>query len=527
MKRNRQIWKKATALFAAAAMTLTLTGCSGSDADAGNTASADNSSSGAGSTASANARDDLNLRIEDAFSTLDPHNLSLNADMLLCRQIYEPLYTLNDNAETIPMLAESYTVSEDGLTWTFSLRSGVTFHNGEELKASDVVYSYERCFNNAYMQEKVDAIESVSAPDDMTVELHLKYPFSPLIEKVASIGIINEAFAEENKDEQGFLGFNVCGTGAYTLKEVTPDVGVTLTAYSGYWGGEPPIKTVNMELIVDSTTALTAFEAGELDIIGVPSANWEDISSSGNYNTLSIPSNHCMYLIFNTELEPFNNQTLRQAIAYAINRDDIIQIVTDGLAVPATSLATPYMFGYTEDHTTYDYDPEKAKELLADAGYPDGLDIGSIKTMGGSNFERVIQVVQSQLSAIGITCTIEGLDGNSLVSDCITGNFTMADMGQNMSLDYDFIKTYFNEEYLNGLNMARYVDPEIERLFDAAASTSDNDERLSLYLEIENMTQEACAYIPLYNLMTTSAWNKDLNYSPQITGVYYKDLSWN
>ena len=532
MKKKWKSLKPLTAVFCAAALTLGLTACSGGNtsADTGSASDTESASSAgqeAAGSGSASGRTDLNLRISDAFSTVDPHNLSLNSDIMLSRQVYEPLYWINDEGEEIPMLATEYSVSEDGLTWTFQLREGVTFQNGDPLTAQDVVYSYERCFDNAYMQEKVEAIDSVTAPDDSTVEMHLKYQFSPLMEKIAAIGIVSQSFAEANMDDQGLLGFNACGTGAYSVKEAIPDVSITLEAYSGYWGGEAPIKTLNFEQITDETTAVTAFEAGEIDVMSIPSANWTQISESGQYNTDSRPSNHVVYLIFNTEAAPFDNRELRQAIAYAINREDIIAVAADGPADPATSLATSYMLGYTEDHMTYEYDPEKAKELLAEAGYPDGLDIGSMKTMSGSYFEKVMQVVQSQLAEIGITSTIEGMDGNSLVEDCITGNFTLADMGQNLSLDYDFLKTYFNEEYINGLNMARVSDSQIQELFEQGASTTDKEERLAIYQEIEDLTQELCAYVPLYNLQTTTAWNKDLNYTPSVTGVLYKDCSWN
>lgn len=532
MKKKWKSLKPLTAVFCAAALTLGLTACSGGNtsADTGSASDTESASSAgqeAAGSGSASGRTDLNLRISDAFSTVDPHNLSLNSDIMLSRQVYEPLYWINDEGEEIPMLATEYSVSEDGLTWTFQLREGVTFQNGDPLTAQDVVYSYERCFDNAYMQEKVEAIDSVTAPDDSTVEMHLKYQFSPLMEKIAAIGIVSQSFAEANMDDQGLLGFNACGTGAYSVKEAIPDVSITLEAYSGYWGGEAPIKTLNFEQITDETTAVTAFEAGEIDVMSIPSANWAQISESGQYNTDSRPSNHVVYLIFNTEAAPFDNRELRQAIAYAINREDIIAVAADGLADPATSLATSYMLGYTEDHMTYEYDPEKAKELLAEAGYPDGLDIGSMKTMSGSYIEKVMQVVQSQLAEIGITSTIEGMDGNSLVEDCITGNFTLADMGQNLSLDYDFLKTYFNEEYINGLNMARVSDSQIQELFEQGASTTDKEERLAIYQEIEDLTQELCAYVPLYNLQTTTAWNKDLNYTPSVTGVLYKDCSWN
>ena len=532
MKKKWKSLKPLTAVFCAAALTLGLAACSGGNtsADTGSASDTESASSAgqeAAGSGSASGRTDLNLRIGDAFSTVDPHNLSLNSDIMLSRQIYEPLYWINDEGEEIPMLATEYSISEDGLTWTFQLREGVTFQNGDPLTAQDVVYSYERCFDNAYMQEKVEAIDSVTAPDDSTVEMHLKYQFSPLMEKIAAIGIVSQSFAEANMDDQGLLGFNACGTGAYSVKEAIPDVSITLEAYSGYWGGEAPIKTLNFEQITDETTAVTAFEAGEIDVMSIPSANWAQISESGQYNTDSRPSNHVVYLIFNTEAAPFDNRELRQAIAYAINREDIIAVAADGLADPATSLATSYMLGYTEDHMTYEYDPEKAKELLAEAGYPDGLDIGSMKTMSGSYFEKVMQVVQSQLAEVGITSTIEGMDGNSLVEDCITGNFTLADMGQNLSLDYDFLKTYFNEEYINGLNMARVSDSQIQELFEQGASTTDREERLAIYQEIEDLTQELCAYVPLYNLQTTTAWNKDLNYTPSVTGVLYKDCSWN
>ena len=532
MKKKWKSLKPLTAVFCAAALMLGLAACSGGNtsADTGSASDTESASSAgqeAAGSGSASGRTDLNLRISDAFSTVDPHNLSLNSDIMLSRQVYEPLYWINDEGEEIPMLATEYSVSEDGLTWTFQLREGVTFQNGDPLTAQDVVYSYERCFDNAYMQEKVEAIDSVTAPDDSTVEMHLKYQFSPLMKKIAAIGIVSQSFAEANMDDQGLLGFNACGTGAYSVKEAIPDVSITLEAYSGYWGGEAPIKTLNFEQITDETTAVTAFEAGEIDVMSIPSANWAQISESGQYNTDSRPSNHVVYLIFNTEAAPFDNRELRQAIAYAINREDIIAVAADGLADPATSLATSYMLGYTEDHMTYEYDPEKAKELLAEAGYPDGLDIGSMKTMSGAHFEKVMQVVQSQLAEIGITSTIEGMDGNSLVEDCITGNFTLADMGQNLSLDYDFLKTYFNEEYINGLNMARVSDSQIQELFEQGASTTDREERLAIYQEIEDLTQELCAYVPLYNLQTTTAWNKDLNYTPSVTGVLYKDCSWN
>ena len=511
MRRN---WKKFAAVFAVAAFTLSAASCTGltlaSNAEASET-----------------GRTDIHLRMADAFSTLDPHNTAMNSDFLLNRQIYEPLYALNDASEEIPMLATEYTVSDDGLTWTFKLRDGVTFQNGNPLKASDVVYSYERAMASSYMAEKTEAIESVNAVDDSTVELHLKYQFAPLVEKISEIMIVNEEYTEANKDDQGLLGFNACGTGAYQVTSAVPDVSVSLESYEDYWGGAPAIKSATYELITDDTTAITSFEAGEIDMMGIPSANWAEMSTDDTYNSQAIDANHVTYLILNTQAAPFDNLQVRQAISYAINRQDVIDMSVDGLASAADTLATSYMFGYTEDHTSFDYDVEKAKELLSEAGYADGLDIGSIKVLSGTYFEKVAQVVQGELAEIGVTCTIEGMDGNSLIADCMGGNIGMSVMGQTNGMDYDFMKTYYGTDYIDSLNMARYSNEEVDKLFDEGASTTDKDARLDIYKQIEEIVQNDCAYVPLYNRQTLYAWNKDLNYTPSVTYYHLKDITWN
>lgn len=504
--------KRVTALLCTAALILGLTACS----------SKKNNDTPAGSA----KRTDINLLVSDAFSTIDPHNLSLNADFVMSRQVYEPLFWFDDENNEIPLLGTEYTVSDDQLTWTIKLRENVSFHNGDTFTAEDVVYSLNRCMASAYMQNYTEAIDTVTAVDDFTVDITLTHPFAPLLQDLSRVGIVSKTYAEEHVDDQGLLGYNECGTGAYVYVESTPDVNVVLEAFPDYWDKEPSIKTLNFQFISDTTTALTAFKAGEIDLISLPPANVEEVASSDQFSTKEVTTNHVLYLIFNSESDVLKNKELRQAIASAVNRADIIDMAVDGAANPATSIATPYVFGYDEDHPFFDYDVERAKELLAEAGYPDGVDIGSIKTMAGSDFEKAAQAIQPQLEAIGITCQIEGMDGNGLVNDCITGNFEVAVMGQSLTRDYDFIKTYYNQDYIDGMNMARYVNPEVESLFAQGAATIDPDARMDIYRQIEEITQEDCVYLPLYNLTATYAWNKDLNCSPTISGTLYKNLSW-
>ena len=517
-------WLRPTALLLAAAL-MGLTACGGSGNSAGSSAQADGSA--AQTEGSGSAKDVLNIRIPDAFSTLDPQGWSLDSDFRLCYQIYEPLYRVDDQTNEIPVLAESYTVSDDGLSYVFKLRSDVNFANGEKMTASDVKFSIERAKNSAYLQSNVTTVDTVDADDaNNTVTVHLTEPTPGLIEGLSYVLIVNQKFVEENQDENGSLGFNACGTGPYMLKEYTPDVSVTMEANPNYRGEAPAIKNLKFFLIADENTAMTAFQAGELDIARFANAsNWDSLKADPNYQTTELTTNHVTYMIMNTKKAPFDDPLVREAISYAVNRDDIIAMTLNGLGTPAYTLATSMMIGYPETEPAYTYDPEKAKQLLAEAGYPDGLDIGEIQTLSGTYFEDVAVVMQQQLAAVGITSSISALEANALISNAMGGNIGMAAMGQSNTYDMSWLSTYYGTENIGSMNMAQYSDPQVDEMLKEANTEMDAEKRISLYKDILDKVDKEAVYIPLFNKTQCVAWAGNLNYTPSVRMENYASCS--
>ena len=470
----------------------------------------------------------LNIRIPDAFSTLDPHNWSLDTDFTLCFQIYEPLYEVDDETNEHPVLATDYTVAEDGMSYTFTLRDDAYFTNGEKLSASDVKFSIERAKASAYLSTNVATVDTIDADDEgNTVVIHLTEPTPGLIEGLSHVLIVNQKFVEENQDENGMLGFNTCGTGPYMLKDYVQDVSVTMEANPDYREGEPSIKTLTFHLILDENTALTAFQAGELDIARFSTSAWDTLKSDEKFGTAELTTNHVTYMVMNLNQAPFDDPLVREAIACATNRDDMIAMAMDGMATPTYTLVTSLMAGYAEIDPDYTYDPERARELLAQAGYPDGLDIGEIQTPSGTYFEDATVVLQQQLAAVGITCTITGMEINTLVNNAMTGNFGMLSIGQTNTYDMSWLSTYYGTEHIGSMNMAGYSNPDVDAKLQEASTCMDPEERISLYHDLLEQLDEECIYLPLYNKTLCVAWNANLNYNPTVRAESYADVSWN
>ena len=522
---------KKIALFLALCLVLSmvLSGCSqtANPAPDSQTQSSDQTDP-TSSTPSDEVRTDLHLSLAEVPSVLDPHYLSLIVEQTISAQIYETLIFIEDDGTERPVLATDYTVSEDGLTYTFNLRQGVLFHNGEELKASDVVFTVERCREAPRMYAYVEPIASVEAADDYTVVITLSYEYAPFIQYIGSLQIVNEKFVTEVGDDA--LATQTCGTGPYMLNEFVQAQSVSITAFPDYWQGEASIKDIDWKIITDTSTTLVAFEAGELDYISVPSANWPDIEASGLYNTELLESNHVTYLILNHTVEPFNNKLVRQAISHAINRDDMCLMALDGLATPAYTLAHPdRVFGATDDCTTFEYDPEAAMDLLAQAGYPDGFNAGVIKTIG-SYFQKVAQVAQSNLLAVGIQCDIEMAETSAYVTDCTNGNFGIAVMGSSMGNDFAMFDMPYASQYIDSNNYARYSNPEVDDLFAQGVATVNPDERLAIYSQLIEIVQDDAVYVPIFFRQSPVAYDKNLNTkfyeaSGLSTALYY-EWSW-
>ena len=337
---------------------------------------------GATSDGSVSGRSDLKLVMPTILGTTNPHDINAINGELLVWNVYEGLFFVDDIGNIEPRLAERYDVADDNVTYTIHLRKGVKFHNGEELKASDVAYSYERARKFSRMAVYVQHIASCEAIDDYTVKMVSDIPVALFIAQVSRVKIISRKDAEKFGDSAGIdLEHTLAGTGPYRFTAFKPDTKIELAAFSDYYLGEAKIKKVSYAVVTDLSTILVSLEAGEIDFASISPAHVPVVQGNSALRVYLNPSTHDSYIKFNW----FDNKVLadkrvRQAICYALNKKEILYGCYDGYGDIAQNFAREgYVFGATnEGVNVYDHDPEKARALLAEAGYPNGVDIGSL-----------------------------------------------------------------------------------------------------------------------------------------------------
>lgn len=469
----------------------------------------------------------LNYCLDGDINSADPNFRTLAAEHSFYRQIYEPLYFVNHNSgEMEPRLAESYTISDDGLVYTFVLRQGVKFHDGSEVKASDVAFTIEQAAASTYIGTTVANFESATAVNDNTVEVKLTAPYASFLENVVQLYVLPQAYYERVGAE-GFADKPI-GCGPYKLKERVVGSSITLEAFDEYYRGRAPIKTVVMHIFSDSTAAAVALETGEINIMEVNTANYEKFNAMDTITIAQSESPHITCVHMNTEVYPFDNLLVRRAVNYCVNRAFMVQVAVDGIGRETSNIVSPMMFGYDENAMTYDYNPEKAKELLAEAGITTPLDIG---TIGATSFgEKIAPILKENLAAIGLNADIEVTDSSFIDAAC-KGNYTIGIMGlvvyNGVAWDMDAYSILFDSEAIDAFNLPRISNPRIDELFRLGRSATNEDERLAHYKELNDLVQEDSGWVMLYSRYTTTGYSSDLNltlYAPSV--IYFYDCSW-
>lgn len=515
--------KKVLALFLTALLALTAVACGG------------NSSSGNGSESGGGSRDSVTCATNMVVSQIDPWDKSSLQNNYVRLQMYESFYMFNNSTgEYEPRLATDYEISEDGLTYTFHLREDAKFHNGDPVLASDAVWSISQALEEPSMTSYTSAIDSYEAVDDHTVTITTKEVNAPLMMNLTWVFIVSQKACEEAGDSLGHSAV-ACGTGPYYVEEYNPDVQIVMKAFDDYYRGAPSIKTLTFKPIVDSSTGLIAFENGELDYYQIPTSNWEEISSSGKYTTELVESNHISYFGVNYT-GVLENPLVREAIAHCIDKQAMIIGAYDGLATEADCMVNNhYVLGAPEECVTYDYDIEKAKELLAQAGYPDGVDVGTILCPAGGYFEKMSLILQSSLEEAGIICTVEGMEQAAALAQMSKGDFDLLCCGYTGEYDYDFWKIMTHSsgidtayiKYANAPAAAGIPYEEIDRLYDEGAAELDSTKREAIYKELDDLMMNTCTYLPVFYKQVPYAWNSDLNATCSSDYFYVFDWSWN
>ena len=483
------------------AVALTATACSGG----GDAVDLDDSgASGGGGDSSG---DGIVVAISAEPDQLDPHKSTAYASFQVLENVYDTLVQPNEELEMVPALAESWETSEDQLTWTFKLQEGVTFHDGEEFSADDVVYSYERIIDeelsNAY---RFESVKSVRAVDDTTVEITVKRPTPNLLALIG--GFKGMAIVSEQNVKSGDIGSSPVGTGPFMLDEYTSGDSITLTANEDYWGGAPELSSVQYTFVSEPTVALANLQSGEVQWTdNLPPQQVESLESDDTVEVGIVPSNDYWYFATNQARTPFDDPRVRQALAYGIDRETITEAAKFGLAT-VNQTAIPETSQWYYDYAPYSYDPDRAEQLLQEAGVED-LSIDLMVTNEYPETIQAAQVMASQYADIGVDLNIRTEDFATWLDEQSKGNFDMFLLGWLGNIDpQDF---YYGQHHSDGANnYQNYSNPDVDSLLDRAGEETDEATRKELYDQAVKIIVDEASYTYLYNPDVVQGWAPEL-----------------
>lgn len=470
--------------------------------------------------------------------SLDPGSTTDGESSRVTKQILEGLLEFDkESFEVTPGLAHDWEVSEDGLTYTFYLEEGVTFHDGTDFNAEAVKVNFERWADpeheyaftddgyvyseygtmfGGYKGDESHVIKEINVVNDHEIQFVLNRPLGFFLQNLGMsyFAITSPAALEEYGPK---INENPVGTGPFKFVSWTKDDSIVLEKFEDYRvEGLPKLDQVIFSVIPDNASRLIALKSGEIDIMdGLNPDDAAGVDSDSNLVLYERAENNFGYVGFNTQKEPFTNKELRQAISYAIDRQAIADALYAGYAVSAKNPLPPGYMGYNDDVEPYAYDPEKAKELLAEAGFADGLEI-DLWTMPVArpympDPETVAVIIQSNLADIGITANIVREEWAPYLEKTMNGEHEMYMLGwsgTNGDPDY-FLSSLLHGNNIGTSNRSFYQNTEVDKLLDQAKVAIDQEERASLYQEAQLLISEDVPMVPLVHsrpvLATTSA----------------------
>ncbi|MBA3891921.1 MAG: hypothetical protein H0X64_15470 [Gemmatimonadaceae bacterium] len=450
-------------------------------------------------------------------SSMNPWLSTTITDKNVVTHIYDTLL-LRDEAMTIqPHVAASYEPIDD-LTWEFVLRDDVYFTNGEQLTAHSVAFTVEHFRDpslNAPSIAQFALIDRVEVVDDLTLRIVTTAPFPALPAIMTEFWIIPEGHTTA-VGGQG-LSTNPVGSGPYMLAEWARDERVVLEANPDHWNGTPPIRFAEFRVVPDQNTRIAQAQTGEADIVAqVPTEALELLERSGRVRIAEAPGPRAYFMTLNTRHDtPLRDQRVRQAINYAIDVEEIIEFIFDGRGNTLATLLTPEQFGYDASIEPYGYDPERARELLAEAGYADGFSI----VMQGptSRYPKDVEVSQTiaaQLGRVGIDVDLSIIEWGTYI-----GQFRAED-GPPMFLLGWSIPTFDPDSILTpllttGNTYDRFDDPDLQALIAQARSTVDADDRAEVYSDVQALMLDLAPMVYLYQLNELYVISNRIDWQPR------------
>lgn len=464
---------------------------------------------------SASARQDGTSTIIFGVGTdvdeLDPRTVDTQEGYIACANVYDCLVLYDLGATTIrPGLAESWEISEDGLVYTFTLRQGVKFHDGEEFNADAVVAWYNSIDEGAegsqydatrmvYMADFItDWIDTVEAVDEYTVRLTLPAPYAPLLANLA-IPIASIPSPKAVAQGMDYLMVNPSGTGAFFLakpEDWVRDSQMTLQANPDYWGGAPKVDQLIIKVVPEGSTRLQQVETGELDIAWALTP--EDVERARENPDLVVVEDaglNTNNVEFNVTKEPFTSKEVRQALNYAVNKEELSEGLYNGNMVPAGGVLPPVDWAFNPDLVSYPYEPDKARELLSAAGYDEAnpltFTLMAYTIPRGYNpvGDRLATAIQEYWSEVGVQAEIQTMEWTQYRADRQAGLFQCSLSGwQGDNGDPDnFLFALLDGASAGAGNNSFYDNPEVNDLLAQAQVVSSQDERIPIYHEAEQL----------------------------------------
>jgi peptide/nickel transport system substrate-binding protein len=439
---------------------------------------------------------------------LDPQSTSAYASFQVLENVFDTLVEPDEELQFQPALAQEWETSEDGLTWTFTLREGVTWHNGRELVAEDVAYSYNRIIDeelaNAY---RFTSVTGVEAPDERTVEITVDRPTPNLL---ANIGAFKgTAIVARENVEDGSITREPIGTGAFRFDSYSPGDSLRLTRNDDYWGGDVALDGVEFRFVSEPTVALTNLQGGQVHWTdNLPPQQVEQLRDSDDLTLETVPGNDYWYFAANQAREPFGDPRVRQALAYGIDREQITEAAKFGLAT-VNQTAIPEASAFHLDYAPYERDVERARQLLQEAQVQTPLTVDLIVTNEYPETVSAAQVMQSQLREIGVEVSIRTLDFAGWLDEQGQGNFDVFLLGWLGNIDPD---DFYYAQHRTGanFNFQGYSNPQVDEALDAARAETDDDARRELYETAVRQIVDDASYVYLYNPEIVQAWSPDV-----------------
>lgn len=444
--------------------------------------------------------------------------------------LYDALILRDNELNLLPGLATSWELSDDGQRIRFTLREGVTFHNGEPFNAAAVQYSFERLLGEegakGPQQANYTAIGSVEIVDEFTVDLVLVQADPVLLTKLSGYGamIVPPEYIKENGEE--FFNLNPVGTGPFRFVEYRPGINLTLEANPDYWGGAPQLDGLVYRFIPEASTQVSELQSGGIDIATlIPISLISTIEADPNLRVESITGPGVQTVRFDITQGITADIEVRKAIIQAIDRDAIIAQIIQGNAQPIASLQSSLSFGYDPDLVPLPYDPAAATAALQAAGVPAGTTVELAFVGGDATFREVAQTIAAYLSIVGLNVALESYESNAYYSDVIPQGTTGAMFEFNWGgWTFDFDNTayllYHSGEYWNP-----YVnDPVLDDLLERQRASYDIDERRGILQEVARYAAEQALEIPLYNLNTIYGLNQRVGNLPPTPDVRFRFL---